>query len=130
MTAFLPSDEQSAIIGAPIGPMRIAAGAGTGKTTTLAHRIGHLIDSGADPERILGITFTNKAAAEMKSRVEQMLGANALVASPLICTFHSLCVRILRINADRLGGSFNRSWARKSACTQSTTWRATRLTAA
>lgn len=96
MTPFLPSGEQSAIIGAPIGPMRIAAGAGTGKTTTLAHRIGHLIDSGTDPERILGITFTNKAAAELADRVREVLADRIDPARTVeIHTYHGFAHQIL-----------------------------------
>lgn len=96
MTAFLPSNEQSAIIGAPIGPMRIAAGAGTGKTTTLAHRIAHLIDSGADPERILGITFTNKAAAELADRVREVLADHVDPARTVeIHTYHGFAHQVL-----------------------------------
>ncbi len=96
MTTFNPSDEQTAIITAPIGPMRISAGAGTGKTTTLAHRIAHLIDGGSDPERILGITFTNKAAAELADRVRQVLADHVDPARTVeIHTYHGFAHQIL-----------------------------------
>lgn len=82
--------------------LRIIAGAGSGKTRVLTYRISYLIEEiGIDPSSILAITFTNKAANEMKKRVENILGVNAL--GTLICTIHSLCVRILRSNIRVLG---------------------------
>ncbi|MDH3193390.1 MAG: ATP-dependent helicase [Acidimicrobiia bacterium] len=96
MTSFSPSDEQHAIISAPNGPMRISAGAGTGKTTTLAHRIAHLIDDGSDPERILGVTFTNKAAAELADRVREVLADQVDPARTVeIHTYHGFAHQIL-----------------------------------
>lgn len=75
--------------------LRIIAGAGSGKTRVVTYRIAYLIDEiGVDPRKILAITFTNKAANEMKERVSDLLGPHAL--GSLICTIHSLCVRILR----------------------------------
>ena len=75
--------------------LRIIAGAGSGKTRVITYRIAYLIDEiGVDPRKILAITFTNKAAKEMKERVVDLLGVHAL--GSLICTIHSLCVRILR----------------------------------
>jgi DNA helicase-2/ATP-dependent DNA helicase PcrA len=84
------------------GPLLIFAGAGSGKTRVLTYRIAHLIrEKGIPPERILAVTFTNKAAREMQERVDRLLGG--LSQRVWISTFHSACVRILRRNIDRLG---------------------------
>jgi DNA helicase-2/ATP-dependent DNA helicase PcrA len=88
------------------GPMLILAGAGTGKTRTITARIAWLIAQGEDPGRILAVTFTNKAAREMKDRIAGMVDseqAKLVTAS----TFHALCLRILRGDAQRIGYKSN-----------------------
>lgn len=83
------------------GPLLILAGAGSGKTATMTHRIAHLIrDNGVSPYNILAVTFTNKAAGEMRDRVEGILGGSV---NMWIMTFHAACLRILRRHADILG---------------------------
>ena len=82
------------------GPLLILAGAGSGKTSTMTSRIAHLLDTGVSPYNILAVTFTNKAAGEMRDRVEQLAGGPV----PMwIMTFHAACLRILRRDADVLG---------------------------
>src|SRR5438105_708267 len=88
------------------GPLLILAGAGTGKTRVITQRVGHLINCGVSPENILAVTFTNKAAREMRERVHQVRNVkrgHKETAKPTICTFHSLCVRILRQHIEKLG---------------------------
>lgn len=84
------------------GPLLVLAGAGTGKTRVVTYRIAQLIRSGIRPARILAVTFTNKAAGEMQQRCGELLGRR-LKEKPEVSTFHSLCVRILRRHAVRLG---------------------------
>ncbi len=96
------NEEQRAAVVHAGSPLLIVAGAGSGKTRVLTHRIGHLLSArNVHPGQILAITFTNKAAGEMKERVESLVGprANAMWVS----TFHSACVRILRRESKRLG---------------------------
>jgi len=88
------------------GPVLILAGAGTGKTRVITFRIAHMVDRGIAPANILGVTFTNKAAREMQERVRKLLPkvkSDDKNNRPTICTFHSLCVRILRQHIDKLG---------------------------
>jgi superfamily I DNA/RNA helicase len=90
------------------GPLLILAGAGTGKTRVITFRIAHLIAKGVPPANILAVTFTNKAAREMQERVAKLIPRQTAKAGdklnrPTICTFHSLCVRILRQHIERLG---------------------------
>ena len=99
--------EQQNAVKATDGPLLIMAGAGSGKTRVLTHRIGYLIvEKGVNPYNILAITFTNKAAREMRERIGKMMGGTA--DEIWISTFHSMCVRILRRDIDRLG--FNRNF--------------------
>ncbi len=83
------------------GPLLILAGAGSGKTSTMTHRIAFLIrEQKVSPQKILAVTFTNKAAGEMRERVQQLIGSNITM---WILTFHAACLRILRSNASLLG---------------------------
>jgi len=84
------------------GPLMIVAGAGSGKTKVLTTRIAHLMANGVDAFNILALTFTNKAAKEMKERVERILGNNE-ARNLYIGTFHSVFARILRVEADKIG---------------------------
>jgi DNA helicase-2/ATP-dependent DNA helicase PcrA len=101
---------QRAAVTHEAGPLLVIAGAGSGKTNTLAHRVAHLIVNGADPRRILLMTFSRRASAEMQRRVErlvaQVMGAKAGVIADALSwagTFHGIGARLLREHAEQIG---------------------------
>ncbi len=102
------NDKQIEAVRAIQGPVLILAGAGSGKTRALTHRIAHMIGQGIAPDNILAITFTNKAAGEIKERVSKLMSAETGLRSahsplPWMGTFHSICLRILRREIENLG---------------------------
>jgi DNA helicase-2/ATP-dependent DNA helicase PcrA len=113
MTDFLAqlNPQQREAVTSSDGPLLILAGAGSGKTRVIAHRIAYLIaERGVWPRNILAVTFTNKAAEEMRSRVGKLIEGLEIGSTPLISTFHSLCVRILRRDIEALNAGYTRSF--------------------
>ncbi len=105
------NEAQAAAVGTLSGPMLVLAGAGTGKTRVVTYRIANLIRNGVAPDRILAVTFTNKAAGEMQDRVGELIGTRKRKKrrgqpgppKPTVSTFHAQCVRILRRHAKAIG---------------------------
>src|SRR5919201_4850714 len=101
LLSALNPEQQDAVLHTN-GPLLILAGAGSGKTRVIAHRIAYLVSEGlCEPDRLLAVTFTNKAAEEMRTRVETLLGVDC--KGMWISTFHALCARLLRREAPHIG---------------------------
>ena len=102
------NDHQKEAVKVLSGPLLILAGAGSGKTKCLTHRIANIIAHGVEGNKILAVTFTNKAANEMKIRIEKLLGMGTRM--PTVGTFHAVCVRILRADIEQLAGNLNKNF--------------------
>jgi len=101
------NEEQKKAVKQSEGPVMIVAGAGSGKTRVLTYKVAYLIDKGVKPENILALTFTNKAAREMKERIKELVGSKA--SSIWMGTFHSIFAKILRIESKQIGYENNLS---------------------
>jgi len=95
MSEFIPTPEQQAIIEYPAVPLRVVAGAGTGKTTTIVERLAAAVEAGGDPTRALGITFTNKAADELRIRLYESVGERQDGREVEVSTYHGFAASIL-----------------------------------
>jgi DNA helicase-2/ATP-dependent DNA helicase PcrA len=105
------NDQQREAVVATEGPLLILAGAGAGKTRVIAYRIAYLIvEKDVPPYHILAVTFTNKAAQEMRSRVQQLLRGEQLSSAPLVSTFHGFCVRLLRQDIEQLREGYSHTF--------------------
>ena len=111
------NDKQAKAVQTTEGPLLVMAGAGSGKTRVLTHRVAYLIEEkGINPWNILAITFTNKAAREMRERIDKLIGEGA--EEIWVSTFHALCVRILRRDGEKIG--YNRGFTIASSSEQRT----------